>query len=51
MTDGPLDSTGGGLEGLGYLGIEYLGDGVHGLVSPLEAPEAKRKSRLSVNDL
>ena len=28
VADGPLDSTGGGLEGLGYLGIEYLCDGV-----------------------
>ena len=28
MADGPLYSAGGGLEGLGYLGVQDLGDGV-----------------------
>ena len=28
MPDGALHSAGGGLEGLGHLGVEYLGNGV-----------------------
>ena len=28
MADGPLHPAGGGLEGLGHLGVQYLGDGV-----------------------
>ena len=36
VADGPFHSGWGGLEGLSHLGIEYLGDGIHGLVSPLE---------------
>ena len=51
MADGPLHPAGGGLEGLGHLGVEYLGDGVGVPYGPPEAPEAKCKSGLSVNDL
>ena len=36
MADGALHSGRGGLEGLCHLGVQYLGDGIHGLVSPLE---------------
>ena len=36
MSDGPLHPAGGGLECFRHLGIQYLGDGIHGLVSPLE---------------
>ena len=36
MADGPFHSTGGGLECFRHLGVQYLGDGIHGLVSPLE---------------
>ena len=50
MADGPLHSGRRGAEGLGYLGVEYLGDGVGVPYGPPEAPEAKCISRLSVND-
>ena len=36
MADSSLDSAGRGLEGLCHLGVQYLGDGIHGLVSPLD---------------
>ena len=36
VADGPLHAAGGGLEGFRHLGVQYLGDGIHGLVSPLE---------------
>ena len=36
MADGTLHSGRGGLEGFCHLGVQYLGDGIHGLVSPLE---------------
>ena len=36
MTNGPFYPAWGGLEGFGDLGIQNLGDGIHGLVSPLE---------------
>ena len=51
MADGPLHSGWGGAEGFGHLGVENLGDGVGVPDGPPETPEAKRKSRLSVNDL
>ena len=31
VADGPLDAAGGGLECFGYLGVQYLGDGVDGV--------------------
>ena len=31
MADGPLHSGRRGLEGLGYLGVQYLGDGIDGV--------------------
>ena len=34
MADGSFDPRRRGLEGLGYLGVQYLGDGVRGLSSP-----------------
>ena len=36
MADGTLHAAGGGLECFRHLGVQYLGDGIHGLVSPLE---------------
>ena len=36
VTDGTLYSAGRGAEVLGHLGVEHLGDGINGLVSPLE---------------
>ena len=36
MTDGTFHAGWRGTEGLGYLGVEHLGDGINGLVSPLE---------------
>ena len=36
MADGPLHAARCGLECFRHLGVQYLGDGVHGLVSPLE---------------
>ena len=36
VTDGTLHSGRGGLECFRHLGVQYLGDGIHGLVSPLE---------------
>jgi len=36
MADGPLYSGRRGLECFRHLGVQYLGDGIHGLVSPLE---------------
>ena len=35
VADGTLHSGRGGLEGFCHLGVQYLGDGIHGLVSPL----------------
>ena len=36
MADGPLHPAGRGAEGFRHLGIQYLCDGINGLVSPLE---------------
>ena len=36
VTDGPLYSGRRGLECFCHLGVQDLGDGIHGLVSPLE---------------
>ena len=36
VPDGSFNSAGGGLECFRHLGVQYLGDGIHGLVSPLE---------------
>ena len=36
VSDCPLHSGRCGLEGFRHLGVQYLGDGIHGLVSPLE---------------
>ena len=33
VTDGPLHAAGGGLECLGYLRVQYLGDGIGGLAA------------------
>ena len=36
VPDCPFHSAGGGLECFRHLRVQYLGDGIHGLVSPLE---------------
>ena len=36
VADGTFHSGRRGLEGLCHLGVQYFGDGIHGLVSPLE---------------
>ena len=51
VADGAFDTGWGGSKGFGHLGVEYFGDGVGVPDGPPETPEAKRKSRLSVNDL
>ena len=37
VSDGPFHPAGGGLEGFGHLGVEYLGDGIGVLSARLEA--------------
>ena len=36
VTDGPFHTAGGGLECFRHLRVQYLCNGIHGLVSPLE---------------
>ena len=45
VADGPLHPAWGGLEGLGYLGVEDLGDGVRGLSAHAGGFQKRRKRR------